>query len=68
MKKYMERIKTHFPNTSFAYRSDGRIEWVCNHGVGHTIFVPKDHEDEESWWVHTCDGCCKLLEAINADT
>ena len=28
------------------YRLDGRIEYICKHGVGHG-----DH-------VHGCDGCC----------
>jgi len=41
------------------HRLDGRVEWVCKHGVGHTIFVPKQYEDYDSWWSHCCDGCCK---------
>lgn len=39
-------------------RADGRVEWVCEHGVGHTIYVPKKFEKENAWWVHGCDGCC----------
>ena len=27
-------------------RSDGRIEWLCEHGVGHGNHI------------HGCDGCC----------
>lgn len=64
MKKYIEKIKKHFPNSSIVYRSDGRVEWVCEHGVGHTISVPRRYENQESWWAHGCDGCCKLLDAI----
>jgi len=34
-------------------REDGRIEWLCKHGVGHTIWYPKGSDD-----IHGCDGCC----------
>lgn len=44
------------PTEEFSRRADGRIEWVCEHGVGHTIWYPK-HSDS----VHGCDGCCKKL-------
>lgn len=42
-------------------RADGRVEWVCPCGVGHTIKVPKGKEDIDAWWVHGCchKGCCK---------
>ena len=39
-------------------RADGRKEWICEHGVGHTIEVPEEHKDKSSWWSHGCDGCC----------
>ena len=34
-------------------RTDGRIEWICEHGIGHTIWFPKGSDD-----LHGCDGCC----------
>ncbi len=34
-------------------RADGRLEWHCEHGVGHTIYAPKGSD-----FVHGCDGCC----------
>ena len=43
-------------------RMDGRKEWICEHGVGHTISVPKGKEKDESWWSHGCDGCCKDIK------
>jgi hypothetical protein len=46
-------------------RADGRIEWICEHGVGHTIEVPKQFIEDESWWVHTCDGCCADIECTH---
>ena len=39
------------------YREDGRIEWVCKHGIGHTVYYP-----EWSDGVHGCDRCCCLKE------
>ena len=35
------------------YRSDGRIEWVCEHGIGHTVYSPGKN------YIHGCDGCCE---------
>lgn len=45
----------------FLIRADGRIEWTCTHGVGHTVWYPKG-----SSGTHGCDGCCgKLKEYKN---
>lgn len=49
------------------WRMDGRLEWVCKHGVGHTIYVPPEHENDEAWWAHGCDGCCKIFWEGNDD-
>ncbi len=45
-------------------RIDGRIKWICEHGVGHTVWVPpqKTKGEEDAWWVHGCDGCCESKE------
>ncbi len=32
-------------------RLDGRIELVCEHGIGHTI--------KGAYMGHGCDGCCQ---------
>jgi len=50
-------------------RADGRVEWVCEHGVGHTIMIPdwvkkKSKELQDAWWLHGCDGCCSKLKLI----
>lgn len=37
---------------SINYRIDGRIEWICDHGVGHTIY------SKNNYFIHGCDGCC----------
>lgn len=42
-------------------RADGRLEWACSHGVGHTVAVPAVVADQDAWWAHGCDGCCGRL-------
>jgi hypothetical protein len=37
-------------------REDGRVEWLCRHGIGHPIGHKRGWKD---WMgVHGCDGCC----------
>lgn len=48
------------------YRTDGRVEWLCPHGVGHTIAVPAAHVDSDARWTHGCDGCCMPREEWEA--
>ena len=43
------------------YRADGRVEWICEHGIGHTMHVPEKYKDDWAWWVHGCDGCCEEI-------
>jgi len=40
---------------------DGRVEFICEHGCGHTIHIPSgiSKKDEWAWWSHGCDGCCE---------
>lgn len=50
---------------SLQYRMDGRIEWVCEHGCGHTVFAPKVKQDDGTYYenyLHGCDGCCKDIK------
>ncbi len=44
------------PEKEFTMRMDGRIEWICKHGIGHTVYFPKGSDN-----IHGCDGCCKKL-------
>ena len=37
-------------------REDGRLEIICPHNIGHTIFAPKGSD-----YVHGCDGCEKTI-------
>jgi len=43
----------------FVKRTDGRIEWICEHGIGHTVWYPKNLSA-----THGCDGCCKKLNGV----
>lgn len=45
------------PNKEFLRRADGRIEWICEHGIGHTVWFPKGSDG-----THGCDGCCLKLK------
>ena len=40
------------------WRGDDCLEWVCEHGVGHTIFAPYPGPN----WYHGCDGCCNKIK------
>lgn len=45
-----------YPESECITRGDGRKEWICKHGVGHTISNPNDWGE---WsFAHGCDGCC----------
>ena len=45
------------------WRSDGCLDWICGHGLYHTVFAPSS-----SNFVHSCDGCCVGLNLINGDS
>jgi hypothetical protein len=57
--KFHHRTKNDLRKTDLV-REDGRIEKVCEHGVGHPI----GHLHKwESWMgVHGCDGCCSKAQ------
>ena len=45
--------------STFNKRADGRVEWVCIHGIGHTIYEPNLNNREGKYaYSHGCDGCC----------
>lgn len=39
-------------------RSDGRLERVCKHGVGHPVGHKDPSKIDRYTWIHGCDGCC----------
>ena len=48
--------KRNYPK--YVRREDGRLEQTCKHGIGHTVRVPAEYQNDSAWWVHGCDGCC----------
>lgn len=44
------------PVVEFNQRADGRLEWVCKHSVGHTVWDPSGRP-----LIHGCDGCCNFM-------
>jgi len=49
------------PVSEFGKRFDGRIEWYCEHGIGHTVWSP------DNYMLHGCDGCCRELKEKTDD-
>jgi len=37
------------------FRSDGCLEWFCEHGQGHIVFSP------DNLFSHNCCGCCRRV-------
>lgn len=39
---------------------DGRLEWKCEHDIGHTVAATKRCKTAmgKYWISHGCDGCC----------
>jgi hypothetical protein len=54
--------KTRLPIEQFICREDGRVEWICKHGVGHTVYNPNDWEKYK--YTHGCDGCCSSIKLL----
>lgn len=44
-------------NPQLVCREDGRVERICEHGIGHTIYAPISQG--KAGFIHGCDGCCK---------
>jgi hypothetical protein len=53
-------VMKHIKYCNIIQRADGRVEWQCSHGVGHTIWAPK--EMGENGYIHGCCGCCNSKE------
>lgn len=47
----------HLEMKNIHFRLDDRVEWICEHGIGHTIFDVANQPR-----IHGCDGCCSKLE------
>ena len=53
--------KLHEPELTL--REDGRLEWKCEHGIGHTVYEPDPKMRVGKWaYTHGCDGCCRSDE------
>lgn len=55
-KGFIELLFDKYPDAEISQREDGRLEWICEHGVGHTVWSARRD------FVHGCDGCCDLKE------
>ena len=43
------------------WRADGRLEWICRHRTGHTVFSPIN---DKAYYDHGCDGCCEKIKTL----
>jgi hypothetical protein len=43
-------------------REDGRLERVCEHGIGHTVGHTRGYLMGSYETIHGCDGCCRSYE------
>ena len=51
-------------------REDGRVERICEHGVGHTIgHIDAAKEDEPYMFTHGCcsGGCCRQYKRLSEE-
>lgn len=48
-----------FIETDIEFRADGRLEWFCEHGIGHTVY------SKDNFFSHGCDGCCRKVIPLN---
>jgi hypothetical protein len=42
------------------FRFDGRLEWFCECGIGHTVYSPDKN------FVHGCCGHCRKIIPVNS--
>lgn len=58
--KTLNNIDPYDNDFEFYPRADGRLELICEHGVGHTIYSPNNN------FIHGCCGseCCKKFKII----
>jgi hypothetical protein len=55
MMAFCIKNKMKYKPENFNVRADGRIEYVCEHSCGHTIYSPRGKSD----FIHGCDSCCQ---------
>lgn len=50
-----------FEKDNLLVRLDGRIEYDCGHGMGHTVYSPDND------YIHCCDRCCLEYKIISPE-
>jgi hypothetical protein len=60
--RIIKRLMEMNPGTKeedYLVRADGRVEWRCSHGIGHTVYASPFSD-----FIHGCDRCCKNIKVI----
>lgn len=53
------------PEHEFLLRADGRVEWICEHGIGHTVWPAGNRTpflSEIDAYLYGCDRCQSKLK------
>ena len=58
----MKQLRAEIPN--YTIRADGRVEWICEHGCGHPLFVIGVKNPKSHWFIHGCCGCEPTLQDL----
>jgi hypothetical protein len=61
LKEIIEKVlekNPEFNKGNLTIRADGRIEYICAHEIGHTVYSPNND------YIHGCDRCCKKYNII----
>jgi hypothetical protein len=58
VEKMLIKLNKQIKKVDLLWRADGRLEWLCEHRVGHTVFATQLN------FSHGCDGCCKEIHKL----
>ena len=68
IKKFLEKnTNPNVKEKDLGWRLDGRLEWICYHGCGHTVYAPPVKQTNGKMfenWVHGCCGCCDMIGRV----
>lgn len=57
----MSKKEEEFKMKNIIQRADGRLEWTCEHSVGHTIYSDNNN------YTHCCDFCCRKIYKLQKE-
>jgi hypothetical protein len=62
IEKHILHLNPFLDEGNLNWRADGRLEVICPHGIGHTVWSPRGKDVD---FIHGCCGeCCKHLSTL----